>query len=122
MVGGQVCFVKGTAISKCPGNGAGGKVALFLMKSGKRSFAVVKTSVSRLSRNVLPPKYVPVPTYYTKFGTFGNERHLPSGEMVSSRDGFAGFVSRSVSVFDVVISSKILRIQKWDTMLKSSSV
>ena len=55
---------------------------------------------------------MPVLTYCTKFGTFGNERHLPSGEMVASRDGFAGSVSRLVSAFYVVISTNILRDTK----------
>jgi hypothetical protein len=55
---------------------------------------------------------VPVLTYCTKFGTFGNECHLPSGEMAALRIGFSGFVSALVSAFDVVISTNILRDTK----------
>ena len=55
---------------------------------------------------------MPVLTYWSKFGTFGNERHLPSVEVFASRVVFAGFVSRPLWIVSVVISTNIMR----DTM------
>ncbi|HEY5345893.1 MAG TPA: hypothetical protein VIK62_06070 [Verrucomicrobiae bacterium] len=64
----QIRFVKLAGFGERPGDGTGGAFAFGFDPIAYNSFAVVKTSVSKLSRKILPsiltlPKYAPVVTY-----------------------------------------------------------
>ncbi len=58
--------------------------------------AAVETLVSRLLRIMWPlslvrPKNMPLGMYCSRFGTRGNDFHLPSGETFASLSGLRGF-------------------------------
>ena len=76
---------------------------------GGRENIRVEAFAKNLALNFNPPKISACASYCTKFGAFGNERHLLSGERFLSRTGFAGFVPRLAFLVNVVISANALQ-------------